>query len=181
MQMPQREPNGRLSRSAMPTDTTSPTAVKRLRDAALKGMADAQWGTALGGLFLAGAITDVEYAAGQRWARLVTSYRRVKGIPQPDAKAVSLERYEPSVEPDQDSYEGQKRKLRADLVMADFEKARDALRSAGPSSLRIVALVCEEGKSLTGWAEKIALAMGLDALAAHWHLTKQPIRAHVRS
>lgn len=179
MQMPQREPNGRLSRSAMPADTTSPTAVKRLRDAALKGMADAQWGTALGGLFLAGAITDVEYAAGQRWARLVASYRRVKGIPQPDPKAVSLERYEPSEEPDPDSYEGQKRQRRAKLIMTDYEGARDALRSAGPSSERAVQSVCEAEKSLTGWAEKIALAIGLNVLAAHWHLTKQPVRGRV--
>src|SRR5690348_5768965 len=73
-----RTPSGRHSRAG--ERETAPAAIKRLREAALRQMADPQWGTELGRLNLEGAITDAMYAAGKRWAEYAAKYQGAIGV-----------------------------------------------------------------------------------------------------
>ena len=72
----QREPNGRPQRER----ETPPAQVRRLREAALAGLRDPQWGTELGRLLLTKAIDEAMYAAGRRWNEDAAKYRHVIGI-----------------------------------------------------------------------------------------------------
>jgi hypothetical protein len=54
-----RAPSGRIARHS---ELASPTAIRRLTDAATAGLRDASWGTTLGRLYLTEKISAGEYA-----------------------------------------------------------------------------------------------------------------------
>lgn len=84
------EPNDKPSRTVRKvTETASPTAVRRLRDAALARMLDKEWSTELGRHFLAGIIDSSEYAAGRKYWLLREAYG---GRRQKDAKSDAFPR-----------------------------------------------------------------------------------------
>ena len=61
-----RTPSGQLSRAGRQREYP-PAQVRRLRDAAMAGLRDPEWGTELGRLYLEGTITAAMYAAGKDW------------------------------------------------------------------------------------------------------------------
>jgi len=179
--IPAREPNGRLSRTMNPVDSASPAAVKRLKDAALKGVADEHWGTQLGHLLLDGAITEPLYAAGRRWTETVMAYYRAIGAPPPYPKAISWERYEPGADPDPRSEKGKRIINKAIKAIDEMHDAYGVLRTAGLLAERVVRAVCETNATPQDWAERVALTEGLSVLALFWGLTKQSHGSNVRS
>jgi hypothetical protein len=164
-----REPNGRRSRAAeYAIDTTSPTAARRLRDAALRGMAAPEWGTELGRLFLVGELTAPEYVAGKRWATTVKRYHEAI-----DAGVVALVggvHASAGSEPDPDSAEGRRRLKRARQAVAEMHAALTVLERVGKAALAAVRHVTEQNRADLGWSGLIALRNGLAALVAHWGL-----------
>jgi len=168
-----REPNGRLSRAPeYAIDTSSPTAAKRLRDAALRGMASAEWGTELGRLFLADDITSGEYTAGKRWTATVRRYHEAIG-----AGAVNLvtgqAHGDAAHDPDPDSEEGRRRIWRARQAIKEMHAALAVLEDTGAASTMAVREVCEHDHAGLGWVGLCALHRGLSALADHWSHTRR--------
>src|SRR3990167_6065285 len=81
-----REPNGRVQRER----EFEPALIRRLRDAALRGLRDAEWGTELGMMYLQGELTEGQYAAGIRWAREAADY--MSGISIFPVRSANLEK-----------------------------------------------------------------------------------------
>lgn len=180
--VPVREPNGRLSRASQEdVAAVSPGVVKRLRDAALRGAADAEWGTELGRLFLTGTLPAELYEAGKRWGRLVTAYHKAIGASPPYAKPQTFERYESSADPDDGSAEGQKRLQHDRAIIEDMREAHAVLIGAGLLAERAVRAVCEANESAVGAVGSAALDRGLYWLASHWQLTQASRKPNVRS
>jgi hypothetical protein len=175
---PIREPNGRLSRT---DDIAShaPTAIKRLRDAALRGMADAEWGTELGRLFLEGRITAEHYAAGKKWGRTVVAYHQAIGAAPPYPKAVAFgDARGRSPDPDPASHEGKRLTARDKAIIQNMQEAHAVLIGAGILAERAVRSVCESNECPVGQVGLDALQRGLYWLGDFWGLTKKP--RHVR-
>ena len=161
-----REPNGRLQRQD--EDESAPAQVKRLRDAALAGMADPEWGTELGRLFLQGRIEPPLYAAGKRWAEYAAQYREAIGSPM--QRPIAFERRSYSHPPDPNSDEGQKQVKRDEEIIAQFQDAHGAL-SGWRMSERAVRTCVEDNIAPAGVYEDRWLRHGLRLLAEHWDLT----------
>lgn len=178
--VPVREPNGRLSRASEDAvGAISPVAVKRLRDAALRGMADAEWGTEAGRLYLDGKINGPSFEAAKRWNRLVAAYHRAIGATQPYPKAMSFKRSEPSHEPSEESDAGKKQIKRDKQIIDDMREAHAVLLlGAGKIAEHAVRAVCEENETTVGTTGLDGLQRGLGWLAQHWGLTES--RKNVR-
>ena len=95
-----REPSGRPQRER----EFPPTQVRRLRDAALAGLRDPQWGAELGRLYLTQVIGEAGYAAGVRWAREAAEYHAVIGVRPTRSPAMEIGSI--GHEPDPDSQRG---------------------------------------------------------------------------
>jgi len=158
-----REPSGRISRAVLKAiDGHSPAAVKRLQDAALRGIADPDYGTELGRLALTGKISPTQREAGRRWCKLREEFVRTLGIPLPSpglpnlnsiaATAVFRDRYE------RDVYDA-------------YKAALIALRAAGNDAAMTIVATCEYDQACTSPTRLKALHLGLNALATHWGLT----------
>jgi hypothetical protein len=164
-----REPNGRIQRSV--ERELSPTEARRLRDAAFRGLRDAEWGTELGRMCLEGAITWTMYLAGKRWREQAETYRRAIGVFP--VRSASLERGSRSTTSDPDSEDGRKQAQREANGAERFFEAHARLITAGPVAESMVRLVCEEDISAASYVERVALWKGLRALVDHYNLTKQ--------
>lgn len=160
-----REPNGRRQRER----ETAPTQVKRLRDAALLGMKDPEWGTELGRLFLNNAITPAMYAAGKRWREQVAIYHSAIGVFPVRTAGVEIGRGGSPVDPD--SPDGRKIAQREADGAERFFAAHAALMATDAMSERAVRNICEHNIMVEGFDELMKLRKGLLALVAHWDLT----------
>jgi hypothetical protein len=177
--VPVREPNGRLSRASEDAvKAVSPVAIRRLRDAAIRGMADAEWGTEIGRLYLEGKLNEASYEAGKRWNRLVAAYHKAIGATPPYPKAIAFKRAEPSHEPHEDSDAGKKQIARDKDIIADMREAHAVLLGAGKIAEYAVRSTCEENEAPVGSIGLDGLQRGLAWLAQHWGLTEQ--RKNVR-
>lgn len=158
-----REPSGRPQRHR----ELAPSEVRRLRDAALCGLKDAEWGTELGRLYLTGAITETMYGAGKRWAEVASRYQAAIGIFP--VRGPALERGARGANPDPDSDEGHKIARKEREAIEQFFAAHAVLLATGAELL--VRRLCELNDAPSGPREYGAVKRGLEALAAHWALT----------
>ena len=166
-----REPNGRPQRGPR---EPSPTEVHRLRDAALRGMRDAEWGTELGRLFLANNITAAQYAAGRKYVQEAARWRSSIGVFP--VHTAALERgYGRSI--DADGPEGQEQAKRDRQAAERFYEAHSILAMSGLVAATSVEAVCEHNLN----ANLIGIRIGLQALAHHYGLTDARNSPNVRS
>ena len=163
-----REPNGRIQREER---ELAPTEVRRLRDAALRGMRDPEWGTELGRLYLEGALTGALYASGKRWREEAAEYRQSIGVFP--VRTASLERGSHGHDTDPDSEEGQNQAARERNGAERFFAAHARLASVGGLAETVVRRVCEEDQAACGFVEHKALRRGLSALVDHYNLTRE--------
>jgi hypothetical protein len=159
-----REPNGRHQRESR---EASPTEVRRLRDAALRGMRDPEWGTELGRLFLQREITAAMYAAGRRWAQDAAKWRHAIGAFP--VRTAAFERGH-SHPPDPDSPQGQEQAKRDRDAAERFFDAQAVLVATGSGAERAVQALCERDEAPT-FVDLICARAGLSALATHYGLT----------
>lgn len=154
--------NGRLS-EAREEREFPPTQVRRLRDAAMAGLRDPEWGTELGRLYLEGTITASMYAAGKKWREAAGAYVNSIGIFP--VRSSTGERLGNSHPVDPDSEEGRKQAKREANAMEDFFSMHHLLLSAGRFAEATVRRLCEHNEGPCGMAELIALRNGLSVLA----------------
>lgn len=147
----------------------APTQVKRLRDAAIMGMADPEWGTELGRMFLQHSITPEMYAAGKRWSEMAASYQHAIGVFP--IRSISLERGIRSAQPDPDSDKGQEVSRREINAQERFFEAHSILISEGCLAEAVVRRLCEHNEIPVGTSELLKLRVALLALARYWNLT----------
>lgn len=147
----------------------SPLEVKRLRDAAMRGLRDPEWGTELGRLFLENRIPAALYAAGKRWAIEAATYRSAIDIFP--IRSTSLEVGIKSHPPDPDSEDGQEVASKDRAAVERFFAAHAVLISAGMGAESAVRALCEEGRCLAGDYERRSAIAGLVHLAEHYRLT----------
>lgn len=167
-----REPNGRASRAGELREYP-PAQVRRLRDAALAGMADPEWGTIPGRMFLAGKIDAAQYAAAKRWSERVAKYQQAINAPQPNPKALQFESGARGHDPDPASEEGRQRVAKDEAAIGQFNEAHAVLCGAGMISEAVVRNTCERDHWPVGQIEVEALNRGLLWLAEYWHLTNR--------
>lgn len=162
--MEPRTPRGRLSEAGKRRQH-GPTEVKRLRDAALRRMADPEWGTELGRLYLCGSITEIMYVAGKKWRELAAKYRKAfEAFP---VRSASVEMGRGGSDPDPESPAGRAQAKREAKTEEDFFKAHAVLVQVGGCAEMAVRQVCERDEGVCGIAELIALRNGLSALSEH--------------
>lgn len=164
-----REKNGRISRSGEAKELPA-VAIKRLRNAALAGMADARWSTELGRLYLSEKIKEHMFIAGERWAETAKRYDQAVAAPSPTPRSANLERGAQAHDPDPDSEAGAQIIQHDQLIIAAFNKAHKALVEAGKLAEKVVRALCERDEFIAEY-ELPHLVNGLTALAAHWRLT----------
>lgn len=169
-----REPSGRNQREP----EYSPVEVRRLRDAAMTGLRDEQWGTELGRYYLFQSITHGMYAAGKWWARLAERYQQAVAVP--GQKPLVLERGSRSSPPDPESQAGVAQTERDLETEEEFKDALKALTDAGPVALRVVRNLCEQDQGPDGYHEFLNLRIGLLKLAEWRDLTNRPKSPNVR-
>jgi hypothetical protein len=147
--------------------------VKRLRDAALAGMQNPEWGSELGRLLLAGKLETELYAAGQHWAECATRYRHALDAPRPNPPPARFEPKSPTAAVDPASAAGREQTAREIAVIAALQEAHAALRTAGALAERVVRRVCEHDEAVCGTGEFVALRRGLLALALFWGMMRR--------
>jgi len=157
-----RTPSGQLSRAGREREFP-PTQIRRLRDAAMAGLRDPEWGTELGRLYLEGTITASMYAAGKDWREKAARY--VSTLGHFPVRTILPEEHRASPPADPDTVEGQKRARREADAMERFFEAHHVLLSAGKMAEAGVRRLCEHNEGPCGMAELIALRNGLAALA----------------
>lgn len=162
-----REPNGKPQRGG--ERDYPPVMVKRLRDAAMAGLRDPEWGTELGRLFLEAAITPEMYAAGKKWCETVAWYHQAIGVKLMHSPV--LERGRGGQEPDPDSEAGRIQAAKDTERAERFFEAHAVLLSTGAE--QAVRNLCELNEGPCGMAQLIATRNGLSALANHWGLTER--------
>lgn len=160
-----REPNGRPQRER----ESAPAAVKRLRDAALREVRHAEWGTELGRLFLTNTITEAMYAAGKWWSEQAKKFQSAIGAFP--IRTASLEAGRGGTAPDPDSPEGQKIARREANQAEVFFAAHAALVQSGYET--VVRRLCEENEMPCGVGDLMGVRRGLLTLAEHRGLTNQ--------
>ena len=151
---------------------TPPTAIRRLREAALAGMQDARWGTELGRLFLLNRLTADQYNAGCRWEVLAIRHRAAlgakSGLPSPSDFGRTN-----GTPCDPESESGVLEAKRHLMDLDRYQKALMVLAARGVNVTRAVKALCEEGLILDTESFCHAVA-GLDALmAANFGLTNR--------
>lgn len=170
-----REANGRPQRQRY----ESPGEIRRLRDAALSGMRDPEWGTELGRLFLVGKVSPEEYAAGKRWSAMAAEYRSAMLCPR-GMGALQLERGSQGQPVDPDTGDGQAEAERHKRAVAAYLSADADLRiHRGAVVLRAVQRVCEENSAID-YQQLLHLKDGLAVMASRWNLTGASKSPNVR-
>ena len=172
-----REDNGRAQRER----ERSPTAIRRLMDAALSDMRDPQWGTSLGRLLLTSSITETMYDAGKRWVAMATKYQQSIGIFP--VHTAQMEAGRRGMAPDPDTPEGQKIVEREANGAERYFEADTVLAKAGRGIRTAVRRVCEDNETPCGFDELARLRTGLMHLASLWNLTEgnKSVKADVRN
>lgn len=150
-----------------------PAEVRRIRDAAMKGMRDPEWGTELGRLFLERKITAEMYGAGKWWRDIATTYLAARDAPAASPRATSLEFGSRGSHCDPDTEEGRKQATRDRNAAARFEEAHAVLLGAGALSERYVRDLCEHDKAPFGSYARTAVIRGLGWLAEWRGLTNK--------
>lgn len=169
-----REPNGRRSRSQnQEPEACSPAQVRRLRDAAVAGMCDAEWGTELGRLFLQGKISAPQYAAGKWWAGLAVRARKAIDAPKEAPTKSAFVKGLGGHDPDPDSEAGQQQAARDREAVMEFMAAHGALIGAGMLAERAVRMVCEDRKTVETHLQLLSLGRGLEWLHEYRDLTQR--------
>lgn len=131
----------------------------------MMGLRDQKWGTELGRLYLAGRISEVEFAAGEWWTETAGRFRRSIGIFP--VRSVSFETGRRGMTADPDSEEGRKQAAREANQAEVFFEAHAVLLDAGQGAEQAVRDVCERGLL----SDLKPLRVGLQALATHRGLT----------
>lgn len=176
--IPIREPSGRLSRSTeQAIDAVSPAAIKRLRDAAVRQVADPIWGTQLGRLFLERKIDAPQFEAGKRWGNLVRAWHWAIGAPKPHpgegpVAFMGTIRGGVSDDPPADSEEGKLLRRKRLAMASDMQQAHAVLIGAGMLAERAVRATCEENEVPIGALGLMNLQEGLSWLAKHWGIER---------
>jgi hypothetical protein len=154
--------------------------VRRLRDAAMVGLRDEEWGTELGQLFLEGKITGAMYGAGKWWRSRAARYYLAINAPPPAPRAISLELRSGSTGPDPDSEEGQNQTKWDRAAVEDFQEAHAILLGAGALSEKYIRDLCEQNIRPFGTEALMAVSRGLEWLAEYRQLTNQQKGAYGR-
>jgi hypothetical protein len=146
------------------TELASPTAIRRLTDAAIEGLRDASFATMLGRLYLREKISAGEFGAGKRWAALTADYAVACQAPRPPQTA----RMDPSggISADPDSELGRREAKEHEAASAAYVNGKNALRLAGRNAEAAVEAVCVLDQACTGFDELKSLREGLSALSA---------------
>jgi hypothetical protein len=165
-----REPSGRRSR-AEAEDIPPPTSAKRLRDAAIARMADAEWGTELGRLWLAGKISAPQYQAGKRWWNVREAYLVAIGSPMPYPPAPGNGYAYAAEDPPITTKEGRRLREKRERAVAEYDQATAALGN-GVDVLAAFRLTMEHEQAPIGAVGLSNLAWCLDRLARHWRIAK---------
>jgi hypothetical protein len=161
----QREPNGQWQRR---WDQRAASEVRRLREAAWRGLRDAQWGTELGRLHLEGTLTETQFQAGQQWRNDVAAYHWAIDIfPVRTAK---LERGK-ATPADPDSDVGKKLAKHESEAVERFFEAHAVLVLAGANAEKLVRGLVERDEALDGMESLLCVRRGLSALAEYYQLT----------
>lgn len=167
-----RELNGRASRSdPYAVKACSPAEVRRLRDAALAGMADERWGTELGRLFLSGKISAPLFEAGKRWRDAAQEYHEAILAPAQNPKAHSFERRGHSHPLDPGTAAGMVEAADHRVTVDEFLKWHAELSDAGSAVERETRAVCERDEAPVGESGLNALDIGLRRLSGLMGLT----------
>jgi hypothetical protein len=165
-----REPNGRVQRQE---PDISPGEVRRLRDAALRGLRDAEWASELGRYYLEGKLNHAQFAAGKWWGHLAARYADAIGA-KPHPKPIALERGSASHQCDPGSERGLEIAQTHERDVRRFLAVYEALQKCGPLVVKVVRDLCEYDQSPGGHHDFTALIDGLNALAReHETLTNQ--------
>jgi hypothetical protein len=168
----QREPNGREQRHRL----LSPTEARRLREAAWRGLRDAQWGTELGRLLLENLLTEQQFLAGQQWRQDVAAYHwAIDVFPVRSAK---LELGKGGKTADPDSEAGRKLAKRESEAIETFFAAHTILSLTGAE--KIVRALVERDEPICGILGLRTARKGLSVLAEHYGLTNQGNFGNVR-
>jgi len=163
-----REPNGRPDRKEQEA-RYSPTAVKRMSDAAMAAAHDPRLGTVLGRLLLLGEINARQAGAGWQWAEIAHEYYSAIGATPLQAKPVSYERGAKGSAPDLDSDAGAAMTERDKRIVRRFDRAFVVLQSQGHAAATACRRLCEgRGIDPDSYEERLSALRGLDALAAHF-------------
>lgn len=172
--VPVREPSNRPSRAADELGRQyGPAEVRRLRDAAVKGLRDPEWGTELGQIYLERKITAEMYGAGKWWRDMAARYATAINAPPASPKALSLDRGSMGTDIDPESEEGAKRASRDRTAVRDFLEAHAVLLGAGVISERYVRDLCEHDHRPFGAYAMEATTRGLQWLADWRGLTSR--------
>lgn len=148
---------------------TAPSAIRRLRDAALAGMQDARWGAEIGRLYLAGRITSEQYEAGCRWADLASRHSAALGSRANVGSSNDFNRSRGTpIDPDSELGAFEKRRHLKDLER--YQKALVVIARHGVAVTQAVRRLCEQDLHLT-FLEFGHVLFGLNELANHFGLT----------
>lgn len=162
-----RFPSGQIRPEEQPP---SPAAIRRLRNAALMGMADQQWGTMAGLFFLSKKIDEVEYETAKRFGDLHSRYVSVIGGPRPP-KTSTGERPARAMQIDVDTEQGEAEAKRHVAILTSYNDAYSLLQSIGPSTEADMIRFCSvPGESPSGHAGLLRIKDGLRALAGLWNV-----------
>lgn len=170
-----REPSGRPSRAEEDV-APPPTSAKRLRDAAIARMADPEWGTELGRLWLAGKVTAPQYQAGKRWWNVRENYLVAIGspMPYPPAGMVAVLAGPPGTageDPPIGTKEGRRLREKRERAIAEYVGAVAAL-GHGVDMLAAFRLTMEHERAPIGAVGLSNLGWCLERLARHWRIAQ---------
>lgn len=165
--MGERFPSGQIRPE---DDGPSPAAVKRLRGAALLGMADAQWGSIAGLYFLSKKIDESEYQAAKRFGDLHSQYISVIGGPRAP-KTSTGEIPSKGVQVDVDTELGRQQADKHISVMTKYNEAHTALLMVSPMAENDIIRFCSmPGEAPSGHEGMMRVKSGLKSLAELWNI-----------
>lgn len=151
--------------------SASPASIRRLRDAALMGMADPAWGSVAGLFYLSKKIDEVEYQTAKRFGDLHSQYIGVIGGPK-QPKTSTGQIMSSSADVDVDSAAGDEQAKRHIAIMTKYNDAHTALlviSSAAEADL--IRFCAMPGEAPVGHEGVIRVKNGLKALAELWKVT----------
>ena len=157
-----RYPGGQIKRDV----EHSPALTKRLVMAALAGMADPQWATVPGRLYLAGKITEAQYEASRRFSMLIEDYAQAFLGPAPPRTSTG-ERGSYSAPVDPDTMDGEREAGRHVRVRLRYAEATHVM---APQTEHELCKFCGNFPEVPSYEELLRIKSGLDALVALWRI-----------
>jgi len=141
-----------------PAEITSPTELRRLRDAALSDVRSADWGSEIGRLHLTNRLNSAELSTAKRWFELVNAYSIAYRSPtQPRSVLFDVGGGQPSDPTSEEA--GLREAKKHERTVADWIQDRDALRKAGKSSstaTRSTSMACGFGSTRRRYSSRAA-------------------------